>query len=234
MRKEAEKILRIIGEDKEFRGGYSVQNAIADYIKGEGPAPGIDQQFYKNHGLLGPSVKAYRKAILELVPFYNQMSYQAFSRFLNFAERLENIDKNVIAAVRDNHTLQSYMDEQVDKRALFLKTLSEELIPVYTLGYLKREKEVRDKHPWMWVDAAMGVDITYAKAEMKSLLLEGRGLNEFCKHAPYLLMEMPGRYVNDIIRSVEGKIPEGQMDVIKQRIARVRKGKARSQLAKSI
>jgi hypothetical protein len=156
---------------------------------------------------------------MELVPFLNQMSYDSFSRLLGFMYDLEfDSDIEVGQAIKKGHVLPSWCEEQLSKRATFLQYFGKIIPPLYTLEELEKEKDVREKHPWQWIDAIRRGYSQRAQEEIIARLMINPSDNAFYCRIPGFVHDMPERFIDGILMGIKSKVPEEDYRRLKERV----------------
>jgi len=223
MIKESETLLRIIGTSQEVGTHAAVPEymALTTAIK-EG------RDVYRHFASASLDRELYRQAVIELVPFLNQMSYDSFSRLLGFMHDLEfDSDIDIGQAIKRGHALPNWCEEQLFKRAAFLQYFGKVIPPLYTLEELEKEEGVREKHPWQWIDAIRKGYPERAQSEIILRLKQNPEDRGFYNRVPAFVHGLPEEFVEGILIGVKSKIPEEAYRALEERVqnSRIVKGK---------
>ena len=109
MRKATEDLLKVIGTDSEIgtHGAIERTHALASAIKGDV----MFQKVFPEHSF---DSTEYRQALVDLIPFYNQISCPSFRRLMFFAESLKlNKDREIGEAIKSSYALPPWCKEQL-------------------------------------------------------------------------------------------------------------------------
>ncbi|MCB9358794.1 hypothetical protein H6503_02590 [Candidatus Woesearchaeota archaeon] len=192
MKREAEIILKVIGDDFPVypKTGVTLLSLLSDTINsGE----------IKDESLNGYSIDRndYKAAVIELVPYFNQMSNHAFQYLMIFCSSIGlTNDREIMEAAYHGNVLPVHNEDNLPKRASFLQYFAEVNPPVYDL---LNEKEVRIRYPWQWIDASMFSNPDDSLAEIVNQLSDEDKADPFFWRLPSIVDKMPVEYLSNML-----------------------------------
>jgi hypothetical protein len=221
MLRESETLLRYIQTDREIntRGGL-IYLAFGEAIK-----TGEDSQ-----GLfVGISLERelYRSALVELIPFFDQMTEHRFSNLMSFVHASDfNMDRDIGLAIKRGyplqprnyfHTEEAYR-EHLAKRAMFLQSFARIKPPLYNYDELEMETEIRQHYPWQWIDAVREINPDVAAEEIAKQLIAKQDTQKFVWRIPAFVHKIPNgeECLDRIMNLIEGKIPKRDYENLAQ------------------
>lgn len=224
MQKESEVLLRYIGNDREIntRGGL-VYIALGEAIKNGEDTQGLFRGISLDREL-------YRSAFLELIPFYGQMSKHAFSRLMSFAHTCGFDDESGVGlSIKRGypllprnyfHTTEAYK-EHIAKRADFIQTFARAKPHIFSYDELESDTELRQQCPWSWIGAVQEVNPKVTVEEIVTQLISTQSIQIFLWKISTFIHRIPNgeEYLQRIMDSVKGRIPETDYQTINQHIA---------------
>jgi len=216
MRPESEKLLQIIGTDAEV----GTHGAIPRYLALAYAIQNGEDHHHVSGGMLDRG--NYREAMMELPPYLDQMSGEAFSRLMHFAHCLEfDIDREVGMAIKKYPCFSDYYPDQIRKRANFLQAFTGLKPPLFSYEELQKEEKVREDYPWHWIDAVLEVNPDEATLETISQLISSQDNNPLLWRIHKYTREVPNgdQYLDNIMDSIAGKIPEDKYETLVEHIA---------------
>lgn len=224
MRCEAETLLKYIGNDREINTfGGLIYLALGQAIKTHSDPQGLFASVSLEKDL-------YKLAMIELVPFFDQMSEHAFSRLMGFTHvSCLNQDRDLGLAMKTRyprhprsyyHTDAGY-NEHIAKRAEFIQNFSGIRPPLFDYSELEREVDVRLQQPWRWISAVLEVNPDPAIEEIVTQITKTQNTNTFRWKIAYFVHRMHDgeAYLKRIMDLLNGKIPAEEYDSLAQHIA---------------
>ena len=223
MRPESETLLRMIGDNYEI--GTHASMLQIDFLALSIKNRKISETLIGYHGFCATSNlkrENYLDAVVQLAPYFNQMSVDAFGRILYFSQELNFISRpEFIAAVKAPAVLPAYWSEQLEKRAMLIQGFPRLTPPAFTKHELKEETQIKEKFPWRWIDAMERVDPKTSKTYVIHVLGQPKAdMQDFLVRMPSYLRHHGIPYVEEIIAPICGKLSPEDLEEITQSFAR--------------
>jgi hypothetical protein len=164
----------------------------------------------------------YRQAVIELTPYFDQMSKPAFSRLMSFVHVVGfSNERDFGEELKKGHPFPAYCDEQIGKRGEFLRSFSHLKPPLWTYEDLKREKKLRERFPWGWIDTVCDVNLSAGRDEIVSHVVSSGSVEHLCYRVPVFVRARPKgvEQLDYILGALRGKIPGEEFDKLSLEIS---------------